>query len=716
MTLYEKTMIACEALAVVGFLMAVLVMWKRRLEIRNIYFFFFVWAAIVLFEYYFLGQNSYIHMDDEGAHFIPYYSYLVNFHLGGQFAHHVTMGFDAYAAQSPGAEWISPDRFLISVLPTWIAILLHKFLLIAVGFSGTYLLCRRFAGSDMTAAAVIAAFFVVSNEHLMVITYGVGAGLAFLPMTIYVFVVRAEERTYFPQVICIAVLAALYIKPTHALSAMIVGLALSAILLNRVRWRVAASLGILLAFVLLNWGEVLYAMYLIAPFTERGGDIPGYALDGERIGQIWRTVIIRTIDIRVFGIGLVALMYLWLKRSPMRWRGSIALFGPLVVLFFILLFPWEIIGLDAVKNISHYYVLLAFTALLLPLLAEAIRVSATAYAGVRGDRRQLATTLIFATAIGMMIFFKAFNFANLLYYGGQSQYRTIDTLAERTWGRGDPSRVLTLRVPDLGPEPGVIYGFYGLESVDMFLAIMPRQVSAFFRHGFSREANQEDPRQFIDWSKWVDGRYLIGEHLPLSLLRAANVGFLLSPIPMEAEGISLVAGPPAPPMTKDYLRSHTLAYFRERIRRLFDFNDLYIYALNDPMPQVFAAKRVISLPQDADDASVLRALARNVSDRPALWRTSQAMSLDAAKASLRVESFQKTRDGFDARLSAPEGGVVVVNTPIMPFWRAEADGRPLPIISVNLIHMAVVVPPGARELRFRYHRPTLGDAFRNLIE
>ena len=93
-------------------------------------------------------------------------------------------------------------------------------------------------------------------------------------------------------------------------------------------------------------------MYLIAPFTERGGDIPGYALSGERIGQIWQTVISGTTDIRVFGIGLVALMYLFLKRSPMRWRGSIALFGPLVVLVFILLFPWEIIGLDAVKNIS----------------------------------------------------------------------------------------------------------------------------------------------------------------------------------------------------------------------------------------------------------------------------------------------------------------------------------------------------------------------------
>lgn len=702
-------------MSVIAFVLTVLVVGRKRFEVNNVHVAFLAWAAIVLFEYYFLGQNSYVHMDDEGDHFIPYLSYLVNYHLGGQFGHNLDMGFDVYAAQSPGAEFISPDRFLISVFPTWIAILIHKFIIVAAGFSGTYLLCRRGLGSDKTTAAVIAAFFVVSNRHLMVITYGVGAGVAFLPMAIYAFVARADERTYYPQAFGVATLAALYLKPSHAFTAMVVGVALAAVVLGRVRWRVVVSLGVLLAAELLNWGEVLYAMYQIAPLTERGSNISAHGFGIERIGNVLRHVIVRTEGVSVFWIALAALLYLWARRSPMRWRGLIAVFGPQIILVILLLFPWETIGLTAVKNLSHHYVLLASTALVLPLLAEAVRVTAPSLAGGWGDQRHLARTLVLAAAVGMMAYFKAYNFANLLYHGGQSQYHTIGTLADRTWGKGEPSRVLTLRVRDLGPEPGVVYGFYGLESIDIFLAIPTKPLSAFYRYGFPREASREDPRQFIDWSKWVNGRYRVGEQLPLPLLRAANVGFILSPLPMEADGIRLVTGPVAPPMTKSDMTARPVAYFHERIHRLFDFNDLYVYALNDPLSQVYAARRVVTVPDAADDASVLAALARHVDERPVVTKASRLASVGVARSSLRVESFRKVRDGFDARVSAPEGGIVVVNTPAMPFWRAEADGHALSVVSVNTIHMAVSVPAGAREIKFRYHRPTLGDALRRLV-
>ena len=71
---------------------------RRWWEIRNVVPFFLLWAAVFLFEYYFLGENSYIHMDDEGDHIIPYYMYLLNGHLGGQFGHALGGGNDIYTS------------------------------------------------------------------------------------------------------------------------------------------------------------------------------------------------------------------------------------------------------------------------------------------------------------------------------------------------------------------------------------------------------------------------------------------------------------------------------------------------------------------------------------------------------------------------------------------------------------------------------------------
>ena len=69
-------------------------------------FFFVAWAALVLFEYYFLGPYSYIHMNDEGDHFVPYYLYLINHHLGGQFGHAIGGGTRCIQRILPGAPTI----------------------------------------------------------------------------------------------------------------------------------------------------------------------------------------------------------------------------------------------------------------------------------------------------------------------------------------------------------------------------------------------------------------------------------------------------------------------------------------------------------------------------------------------------------------------------------------------------------------------------------
>ena len=100
---------------------------------------------------------------------------------------------------------------------------------------------------------------------------------------------------------------------------------------------------------------------------------------------------------------------------------------------------------------------------------------------------------------------------------------------------------------DLGPEPAIAYGTYGLESFDVFQMLEPKERSIYYESGIRKKpvsTGGVDPRIFIDWSKWQDGIYKgIGEQLSLNLLRIANVSTIISPVPIEPDGVKFIAGP-----------------------------------------------------------------------------------------------------------------------------------------------------------------------------
>ncbi|WP_406853700.1 hypothetical protein ABEG18_14155 [Alsobacter sp. KACC 23698] len=57
--------------------------------------------------------------------------------------------------------------------------------------------------------------------------------------------------------------------------------------------------------------------------------------------------------------------------------------------------------------------------------------------------------------------------------------------------------------------------------------------------------------------------------------------------------------------------------------------------------------------------------------------------------------------------SSPAGGYVVLNDSWHPWWYAEVDGKPAPLLRANVIFRAVPVGPGAHEVRFVF-RPLEG--------
>ncbi len=56
---------------------------------------------------------------------------------------------------------------------------------------------------------------------------------------------------------------------------------------------------------------------------------------------------------------------------------------------------------------------------------------------------------------------------------------------------------------------------------------------------------------------------------------------------------------------------------------------------------------------------------------------------------------------------SPDGGFLVLNDLWHPWWFAELDGKPAPILRANVLFRAVAMPPGRHTVRFRF-RPVAG--------
>jgi hypothetical protein len=721
MTLFQKTLLLADGIGVVAFAVALAILLRWPPRVRNVTLFFLIWASVWLFEYYFLGENSYIHMDDEGDHLVPYYKYLLNGHLGGQFGHHIGGGGDVYTAFSPGIQLISPELIWFSVFPVWIAILVHKAIVVTVGFWGTYLLCRHASKADALTCAAAGALFTVSTHNLIFVTYSIGAGLSFLPLAIYVFVVRSGERSYWLYATLTAIVTAVYLDLTHVVEAMFAGVALSAVMLKRINLRVVMSLVLLFAAVLVNWGETIYALLQVSPLTYRGsaGDLKILSL--EQVSQSIQALMIRAPENRVALLAFASLAILWFCRDEVRWRWTAGIVSLFAIFVFLILFPFQTIEMGALNNLSHHYVMLAITALtLFPLVRAAELIDLNGGRWMSGYRGA-GGAVILALAVGMLVQFKVYNLANLLYHGGQNQYHSITASLAGDWRPKEPFRVITLRVRDLGPEPGLASGFYGLEGFDMFMMLEPKERSTYYETGIYRRAKSKtgyDPRLMVDWSRWQDGKYRgIGEQVSLPLLRVANVGFILSPLPLKETGIKRVTGPTSAPMTRDVRSRDLMGYLNDRFNRLFHLPDLYVYALTEPYPQVFAADRLVINPDSMNDGQFLRRIEQEVATpgRVIVVRQSDEASLGAVQANLRVKKYARIKDGFIAETDAPNGGILVVNTIAVPFWRATADGKTLDIVPVNHIQMGVQVPPGTLDVLFTYHRPSLKEALRRFV-
>ncbi len=689
--------------------------WKLFPKTRKQSFVFgVVWVLLSTSEYWIFGPFSFTHFLSDYS--FSFFKYLNDWHDGGVFSHAFAGGNDIFATSLVSGQLFSLDGMLLGMMPPWVAYMIHKVAGAATGYIGTYLICRRMAGSDRFIASGLAGLFILSSTIFGLYSWAYGLGYALIPLAVYLGVGRVGRRYYFAGVIAVAALHAISMTPTHSGLAFFPALALVALLFGfRHFFRTIPAMIIMVGFVMLNWHESLYAKALLGPYTYRGTSVSlAVSSFGEFLRELW-------FSIGQFGevMVLAATGAVLLVAGGHRHWFRILAVGIISLLIGLLLrqIPWSLIGLSPLKGFNFNYIIYSFT--IVGLIIFAIATRATPEDGSSWKKRRLGLigAAVIAVAIGKFAWYKALDVSVWLSEGGLPMLTEgIDRLEARRWGADEPFRVVTIPyriAANMAPAAG-------LDALDGSHNLVLLSSALFWSKGVVPKYEDIDSGYVRILPPDLDLKcckdYDITSYVGLDFLRIANVGFILSTLPLHGGGIVKVAGPAdnsAPTRNTEPLFSRLRGY----LMLIRDPAPIYVYSVPDFLPRVFVAEKIIEVGREIPDEGFLKMVGNHALERTVVVRSDRLPKGAAADADLILDRFSSIRDGLDIRMrkGAANGGVIVVNLPYTPFWRAYADGHAVEVFPVNVIHMGVVVPPQTENLEVRYERPLLRQKLKGIL-
>ncbi|MEE2746812.1 MAG: hypothetical protein VX617_08020, partial [Pseudomonadota bacterium] len=682
-----------------------------------------IWVALASISYWIVGPYSYSAVQTELDFSVPIHQYYASLPSGTLFAHEFAGGVDAFAINQFTGQYVSLERILVSSFPTWLGIAFHKVLLFSVGFAGAYILCRRLTKCDRQLAFAAGAAYSLASDALTIHSFWHGLAIGLLPLAVYLMVARQGRKNYY---IGVTLFGAFYATTTTvpvAVLSFFFTLPLVALMIGGV-WgflRGLPGLIIVLVLILLNWHESMFAMAQISQFTLRQFAIAGATDPSDLFNAFW--VIQKNVYMDsnlVIAVALAAVVFLIAYKKQNLFQGIyyatvFSLFG--FYIFLISVFPWSWLGMDLVNGLTFNYARHGLPTIMILLLA-----SAGAYDFGKGKERLASgafPAVIFSLAIGKLAYYKAYEPLTWLSGGGLSVYN-LESLKSPSWEPNEPFRVAAVpfRLPD-NALPTL--GFHSAT------AIFSLQIASSAKYWSAVEnkplISKEDyfttgPSLYTRLGQSVATcctEYDIEKFgINSNLLKIANIRFIISRNPLVGAGLRKVDGPPDGTMLP---RDNTPV--REKLARYVRWiqnpDQPYVYELPNPTPRIFAAKYIIELQDDLSTKKFFEELTKAAPKRNAVLTRNALRSLGSYGAGLKIEEFMVVKNGFDVIVEKGTSGVLVVNVPYLPFWKARSKGIELPVAPANEIHMAVNIPDSAELISIRYERPLFRETFFNFL-
>lgn len=675
---------------------------------------FAIWSVLFCFEYFYLGANSYIYMDDQGELVLPHYVFLQSAAAKGQYTHLFASGVDTRSSFLIGDEFFSVARALIAIFPLWLAIALHQLIVCVVGLAGTYLLLRKGADVRADISIAVALLFTVCHFRMVQVTYAVGISWSLIPLGIYLCILCANKPRYWIRVLGFSILNAALMVPYQGIWPLFAGQVAAFFLFRTFSWQAVAAICTAHILLLANWAESIFGMALISQYsihiqniTSHGGYVPSDSLRA-------------AFDVAVsfFKIPLVAVLVVFSLLSMayfhdrrIGWYTSALLVPPLLFAGF-MAFPWTAIGAPTIRNASAHYALMAC----IPISLVAVSMSAHSWHNRLVNSRLkkfswVPVTAILCVSFGYLGYYKTISLRDHFNYLGQRMYAGIGNLADLPVRSGMPFRVVSIWDRKVVPRHNILGPFYGLPIFDAWINMESLRHRQYWHQiNRSHRGNELD----IDISRDTP-TVEVSDHANLRLLGAANVRYIISPIPLTDRQLTLIDGPTQTPYRysrKSFpLWEPKIALYRWYLERFWKPWQVYIYEIDTFVPRVYAVRNVIVVPKHSSHEDFHRLIAEHGPMRGIVVREVtdgyQTFDADASAGSLKVASYEPVTDGYDIAVIAPAGGIVAINAVYHPFFKAFANGAPVPIVPANGVQMAVLVPPSTTEITLRYMRPTL---------
>jgi len=665
------------------------------------------WVGFITLEYWVAGPFSYIYLGDEGIQSFPYFTHLGERPFGERFNPGILNGVDAYSIFSSGYQFLSIERLIFSMLTAWIALAFHKVFASFLAFFGTYLLARAAAPTSRILAVAIAAAYTLIFQYTLLVTLVHSFGYHLIPLALYVLCYRLDSRYYALISFVMAVAIAVTVMPIQGGMPFYPALIITAVASGA--WRHQKfyfALGGTIFLHILNWADTLYALATFAQFTSRVQEF-------DRHLSLARFV--KKFQVPQLLVPFIAFTLAFLVTRGQPKIRVFALFAsPLLLSVALDLIPWKTLGLDFLSGLNYgylWYSLCSLSVVAMAMMAGEARNGAFKVAGSPLSSRQfqgLAFSALLALGPATAAHYKITNGLYWLGLGGQANLADVPNLREPTWMPDE--RVRVAAIPQHFWDSNILP--YGFDTMGGYLVLFSARVVEFWKQAgmvtVSGATMLKPPPRSCPGVRQAEE---VGD---MGLLRTANVRFVVSTLPIEGTEVTHVSGPsPAEflPSCEIPTTEKLTGYFFDR----FYPPEIHVYDLGEVNPRVYFARTVTNTDFTFNSEEYWDLVRSIGPQRGAVIETKQSLSMAQLQSKAKVMSWRQVPDGFDIAVAAPQGGVLVINSTFLPFWNASAEGEVLEIYPTNGTQMAVILPPGVKNVTFAYDRRLPSDFIRAFL-
>ncbi len=667
-----------------------------------------IWIFLYLFHFFILGNYSAISFYDNADIGLSRILYEKYHHLGGRFLHSILGGQDYFTTQGFLNGFISLEKLIFNFFPVWLGLLIHKTLIVFIGFFGCLILFNKAYNFEKIDSIFVSALFTVYNLYTVTSTIHHGLGYSLIPSTIYIFLYCTHQRYYFLKIFLISLLTVISTSPLHSFMGVMGGIIVSFFLKKPISIKKYIFAIIILLFLyLLNWHEGFYSIYdeknnLSRILTEKStlnifGSI-GYLFKKTDLYFLYPSW-------QYSPIVIISFVTFFLLIFKSRYQNLFLLlffnYIPNIVVLLV-----NLLGLDFLKSLNFYnYSYVIYIPILFYLLMVLNEIKNETLT------KSISIFLFFVSLLYM--FSHKFNYTKKIFFENQSYVTQISNLKKRDWEKKELFRTVTTN-PYSSYHPNFNW-IYGIDTIDGYINLIDINFAKFWIHGVKKEKINElkFKKNFYSGDFYINKKPILNNYnldkiVDLNLLKLVNTGYLISHVPIKSNSLKIISEDLLNKfiLPKNLTTERNMNFYLKTInnqyKNIFNSSSILIYEIKDSSHRFYFPVKSKILKNDLKIFEKYRFISKEY-EKNIIFSEDKSISLSNGS---NIKE-KKIINGYNVDLEVKKKGIFVFNQFYSKFWRVFINGKEKKVLNINDLQMGVTVNKSTKNIKFIYDRPKL---------